>query len=101
MNSVAIKEIADNMQNTKDRIKDIFDNIDELMMNVNDNDNWKGNTNEAFINRYKELKEYFPKIIEGINTYGIFLDNVSTNYEYKENDIKNNIENNDINLDVN
>ena len=81
MNSVAIKEIASNMRTTKE--------------------NWKGNTNEAFIIRYKELKEYFPKIVEGIDTYATFLDDVSSSYEFRENDINNNIENNDINLEVN
>ena len=101
MNSVAIKEIASNMRTTKEKINDIFNEVDSLMMNVNDNDNWKGNTNEAFINRYKELKEYFPKIVEGINTYGTFLDDVASSYEEKENNINSNIENNDIYLEVN
>lgn len=101
MNSSAVEEIAIKMEKTGEKIKEIFDNVDLLMNNVNDNDNWYGQTNEAYYNRYLKLKEYFPKVLEGIDIYSAFLNNVGVNYEDKENDLNRNIEFNDDNLNVN
>ena len=100
MNSNAVKEIAVKIEKTGERIKEIFDNVDLLMNNVYNNENWQGQTNTAYYERYLKLKEYFPKVLEGINTYSVFLNDAGVNYEDKENDLNRNVEFNDDNLNV-
>lgn len=101
VNNEALNQTAIKMDTINKRIESIFNNIDTIMSNVNNNDNWKGDTNTAFYNKYLELKEYFPKIVNGIEAYSSFLKNTSENYENAENKINTNIETNLENLNVN
>ena len=101
MNSVQLEQAAIKMDTVNQRIESIFNNIDIIMSNINNNDNWKGDTNKEYYNRYLELKEYFPKIVKGIETYSKFLKVTSSNYDSAENQINNNIETNLDNLNIN
>lgn len=97
----SLTQTATKMDSINQRIEIIFNNIDDIMSNINNNDNWKGETNTAFYNRYLELKKYFPKIVNGIGAYSSFLKTTAENYETAENKINNNIETNLDNLNVN
>ncbi len=101
INNEELNQTALKMDSISKRIETIFNNIDDIMSNINNNDNWKGDTNTAFYNRYLELKKYFPKIVNGIETYSNFLKTTANNYENAENKINTNIEINIDNLDVN
>ena len=101
MNSESLNDCAIKIDNINTRIEEIFNNIDSIMMNVNNNDNWKGDTSRDYHDRYLLLKEYFPKINNGLKVYANFLRTTSSNYSNTENKINSNIDTNIDNLTVN
>ena len=101
MNSESVNDCASKIENINTRIEDIFNNIDTIMSNVNNNDNWKGDTSRDYHDRYLLLKEYFPKINNGLRTYANFLRTTAGNYSSTENKINSNVDTNLENLTVN
>lgn len=101
INSESLNDCANKIDSINTRIEDIFNNIDSIMNNVNNNDNWKGDTSIKYHERYLELKEYFPKINNGLKTYANFLRTTSGNYSSTENKINSDIDTNSENLTVN
>lgn len=97
----ALNQTALKMDNINKRIEDIFKNIDTIMTNIYNSEKWQGETNTEYYNKYLKLKEYFPKINKGIETYSSFLKTTASNYENAENKLNSNIENNLDELNVN
>ena len=101
INSGSLESCANRIDTINGRIEEIFNNIDTIMSNVNNNDNWKGDTSKEYHERYLLLKEYFPKINNGLENYSKFLRTTANNYETAENKINSNIDVNTDNLTVN
>lgn len=96
-----LKSCATKIESIGKNIEEIFNRVDEIMTSVYDSDVWKGETNEAYYNRYLELKKYFPKVNKGIVSYAKFLNVTSENYINEESKINSDINSNIDSLNVN
>lgn len=101
VNSIELEQIAYKVDNINKEMEDIFNSVDKIMNNINNNDIWQGDASLEYHNRYLELKKYFPKVVNGIGIYSNFLKSTAQNYEKEENQINTNIELNTNNLDIN
>ncbi len=101
INSEALIDNAIEMEKVGENIEEIFNNINDIMRKLHNSDVWKGETNDAFFDKYLELYEYFPKINSGIKKCAKFIKITSNNYTNAEVIINNDVDENIVSLDVN
>ncbi len=83
------------------KIEEKFNNINCLMNKIIHGDNiWIGKTATVVEEKYTKLYNKFPKIINQLNNYNDFLKYTIENYKMLDCRIKENINNNDDNLDI-
>ena len=78
-------------------LKDESSNIEM----INGTDIWSGQAQKAICEKYKELENNFPIIIESLNVYINFLKNTIKSYKELETTLLQSQESNDSNLTVN
>lgn len=101
INSEKIENCALKINEVGKNIEQIFKQIDTIMEEIHNENNWQGDTCDAYYNRYLELKEYFPKVNNGINNISEFLYTTSNNYKDAEKTINASVDSNLNNLNVN
>ena len=101
INSELLNDAILKMENSNKRIEEILANIDNTVKSLYNNDIWSGNTNEAYYERFEELKAIFPNINTSLTNLVKYLKVTNENYINAENSINNNIDTNNTNLNVN
>ena len=101
INSDALIDNAIEMEKVGENIEVIFNNINDIMKKIHNSDIWKGQTNDAFFDKYLELYKYFPKINNGIKKCAKFIKITGNNYANAETIINNDVDENIVSLDVN
>ncbi len=101
INSEELESCSNEMIEVNKRIEQIFNRVEKIISEVHNTDNWKGDTCEAYYSRFQELKEYFPKVNNGIENFARFLNVTSSNYTKAESTINKSIDTNKDKLDVN
>ena len=101
MESDNLKTIAAKLKNKIQEIEDCYNSINESAKNLDGtSDNWVGNEQRVFWNKYTEMYRKYPKNIEKFNEFYDFLVKTINEYDERESSINTAIDNNADNLDV-
>ena len=95
------KLIISKLRNNLENIKNLFNNEKNNIEKINGTDVWNGMTQTIIYNKFKELEKNFPDVEKALGTYIMFLETTLTNYQKLESNIKENIDDNSDNLNVN
>lgn len=95
-----MKKCIDDIQVSTNNIIDIFNDMNRIIERLTDNHVWYGLSRDKFVEKYNKLNKNYPKVVEKLKEYIIFLDGAAESYKYvdkKENEF---IGNNASDLDV-
>ena len=95
------KLIISKLRNNLENIKNLFNNEKNNIEKINGTDVWNGMTQTIIYNKFKELEKNFPDVEKALSTYIMFLETALENYQKLESNIKENIDDNSDNLNVN
>ena len=71
------------------------------MEKIDNTDTWTGEVQKKIYAKYNEISNCYNPIVESLETYIKFLENVVSNYKRFEENVNNNLENNFDELNVN
>ena len=91
------------------KIEEKTKELDTLYKEMNDklkvldgtNLTWKGKAQEAFYDHYTRVSAHFPDIIDQLNSYTLFLAETIENYNNRDKDMNDDIDNNEDKIDIN
>ena len=95
------KLIISKLRNNLENIKNLFNNEKNNIEKINGTDVWNGMTQTIIYNKFKKLEKNFPDVERALSTYIMFLETTLENYQKLESNIKENIDDNSDNLNVN
>ena len=99
--SQKFESIITNIEQSKQRIEEIFRNTTTNMQTIDDTDVWTGLAQKEFSNQYRKLASNYGAIQASMNTYINLMRQAITDYKELENQRRIDIENNGTDLDVN
>lgn len=100
-NKEKLEEIIGKLNQEINNLETIYNDIDKKLESTDGtHELWKGSSQQAFYDYYKDVATDFPNALEKFRDYRDFLKMVITNYENAENDIDSDIEENSDSLDV-
>ena len=99
--TVQFEEIINSLENSYNKIKDVAKNENKNKEQINGNDIWVGNAQNAMYNKYTILSNNFEKVDYSLRVYIKFLKKTLEDYELENKYISKNIDSIADNLDVN
>ena len=92
-----IKELNESLE----RIKELFNSENNLMKKIDNTDIWSGEVQEKVYSKYLELSECYNPVIKSLETYIKYLNNTLNSYKEMDKTISRSVDNNIEDLDVN
>lgn len=97
----AFKEIKSRFEKNVALVNEKFDNMCKIMNTIDGNNEvWKGKTARKVNEKFALFSSNFPNIIEKLNNYNKYLQNVIDNYTKAEESINHSLDNNEGDLKV-
>lgn len=90
-----------NLTKSLDKIKEALNYEENSSKRFEDKEIWDGKAGESISNKIKEYRGCFPTMIESLESYIKFLQEIHDNYKNAEETINKSIMNNEENLNVN
>jgi uncharacterized protein YukE len=101
MESENLKAISLKLKNKIKEIENCYASINEAAKNLDGtSENWVGNEQRVFWNKYQEMYRQYPKNLEKLNEFYDFLCKTISDYEERDRSISNDIDVNADKLDV-
>lgn len=95
------EEVINSLEDSYNKIKDIFSKEKSNKEEINGTDTWTGSAQEAMYGKYEQLSENFEPIEYSLEVYIKFLRKTLEDYIRVEEEISNNIDQIANELDVN
>ena len=95
------ESIIGNIEQSANKIAEIFERANTNMEKINGTDTWSGPTQEECYNKYKELSGNYGNINKSLTTYVNFLRQTISDYIKTEHALGSDINTNANNFDVN
>ncbi len=105
--SIVIKEnefrqIISDLDKEIENLKEAYDDVNREAKKIDGTgDMWKGDTQRAVYNYYKEVSGQFPDNIERLESLSTYLKNTLENYINGEHSINSDVDTNSDNLNIN
>lgn len=97
----AFKEIKSRFEKDVEFVNEKFNNMNKIMNDIDGNNEvWRGKTARKVNEKFKLFSSNFPNIVEKLNNYDKYLQNVIDNYTSTEESINQSIDNNEKDLKV-
>lgn len=99
-NDAEFEQVINSLEQSYNKIKDIFQNQKRNAEEINGTDTWTGATAEVMYNKYKQLSDNFSPIEYSLELYIKFLRKTLEDYRRLIQEIDKNVDANDQALDV-
>ena len=99
--SIQFQEVINSLEESYNKIKDLFANQRKNAEEINGTDTWTGTASEVTYGKYKQLTENFEPIEYSLELYIKFLKKTLEDYTLAEKEINRNIDDIAQSLDVN
>ena len=86
------EEVITSIEDSYNKLKDIFAKEKNNKEEINETDTWTGNASQAMYGKYVELTENFTPIEYSLSVYIKFLKKTLEDYKRVEQEISNNLE---------
>ncbi len=101
LNSNGLEKEITEFENSKEKIKQIFENEKRNMRILDDGHSWVGKASEAMNKKQKDFQNNFDPIVEALETFIKFMKDALESYKEAERKTLGNISDNSESLDVN